>query len=71
MKLSRLLKAIPEYDLQGDPELEIEGLSYDSRLVKQGDLFVALKGHSQNGHRYLLDAVQKGAAAMVAGVDDP
>lgn len=65
VKLSRLLKSISEYDLQGDPGLEIGGISYDSRLVNQGDLFVALKGYRQDGHSYLLDAVEKGAAAVV------
>lgn len=65
MKLIYLLDGLKAYDLTGNPEQEIEGLSYDSRQIKPGDLFVALKGHALNGHHYLEDAVQNGAAALV------
>jgi UDP-N-acetylmuramoyl-L-alanyl-D-glutamate--2,6-diaminopimelate ligase len=66
MKLSHLLKGIALYDLSGKPDLEIKGLAYDSRQVEPGYLFVALRGHQQNGHDYLEDAVRKGAVALVA-----
>ncbi len=65
MKLGQLLNGIPTYHLSGDPEQEIQGLAYDSRQVKPGYLFVALKGHRQNGHDYLQNAVQNGAVALV------
>jgi UDP-N-acetylmuramoyl-L-alanyl-D-glutamate--2,6-diaminopimelate ligase len=66
MKLNHLLKGIGLYDLSGNPDLEIKGLTYDSRQVQPGSLFVALRGHQQNGHDYLQDAVRKGAIALVA-----
>lgn len=66
MKLSYLLEGLTQYDLSGDPEQEIDGLVYDSRQVKPGYLFVALKGHALNGHHYLSDAIRKGAVALVA-----
>ena len=50
---------------RGNTDIEIKGLTADSRKVKDGYLFVALKGSSENGHRYLNDAVQKGAQALV------
>ena len=65
MKLIHLLEGLKAYDLTGDPEQEIEGLEYDSRQIKPGYLFVALKGHALNGHHYLEDAVQNGAVALV------
>jgi UDP-N-acetylmuramoyl-L-alanyl-D-glutamate--2,6-diaminopimelate ligase len=65
MKLIHLLEGLKEYDLTGDPEQEVEGLAYDSRQIKPGHLFVALKGHALNGHQYLGDAVQNGAVALV------
>lgn len=65
MKLIHLLDGLKAYDLTGDPEQEIEGLAYDSRQIKPGYLFVALKGHALNGHHYLEDAVQNGAVALV------
>jgi UDP-N-acetylmuramoyl-L-alanyl-D-glutamate--2,6-diaminopimelate ligase len=65
MKLIHLLEGLKDYDLTGDPEQEIEGLAYDSRQIKPGHLFVALKGHALNGHHYLGDAVHNGAVALV------
>ena len=65
MKLRELLKAVPIYELRGDPEQEIEGLGYDSREIGPGYLFVALKGYQQNGHDYIPDAVKNGAISVV------
>ena len=66
MKLSEILKEVKTSDCVGDPELEIEGVAYDSRKVKAGYLFVALRGHRLDGHDYLRDAIQNGAVALVA-----
>jgi UDP-N-acetylmuramoyl-L-alanyl-D-glutamate--2,6-diaminopimelate ligase len=66
MKLSKLLETIPIFSLDGNGGLEVEGLAYDSRKVQPGDLFVAIRGHSQNGHDYLDEAVSNGAVALVA-----
>jgi UDP-N-acetylmuramoyl-L-alanyl-D-glutamate--2,6-diaminopimelate ligase len=66
MKLGHLLKGLIGYQLIGDPDKDIKGLVYDSRQVKTGYMFVALRGHELNGHDYLQDAVQRGAVALVA-----
>jgi UDP-N-acetylmuramoyl-L-alanyl-D-glutamate--2,6-diaminopimelate ligase len=50
--------------LDGDGEVEITGIAYDSRRVGPGDLFVAVAGLHVDGHDYLGDAVTKGAAAV-------
>jgi UDP-N-acetylmuramoyl-L-alanyl-D-glutamate--2,6-diaminopimelate ligase len=44
---------------------QIQGLSFDSRLVKSGDLFFAVPGFLENGTKYLPDAFAKGARAAV------
>lgn len=51
--------------LAADPTLSISGASLDSRTVKPGSLFVALKGASQDGHNYLSEAFSRGAAAAL------
>ena len=66
MKLIELLKELPTYTLNGDKEIEIRGLAYDSRQVQPGFLFVAMKGYSQNGHDFLHDAIRNGASLLVA-----
>jgi UDP-N-acetylmuramoyl-L-alanyl-D-glutamate--2,6-diaminopimelate ligase len=65
MRLSHLLEGLKEYDLVGHPEQEIDGMVYDSRKVKPGYLFVAIKGLTVDGHDYLRDAIQNGATVLV------
>jgi len=65
MELGRLIKGL-SYELNGDPELEIRGLGYDSRRIRPGYLFVAIKGNNQNGYDYIEDAIQNGAVALIA-----
>jgi len=66
MRLGRLIKGLNIHDFSGDPELEIKGLAYDSRSVRPGYLFVALKGQTLDGHDFLNDAILNGAVALVA-----
>lgn len=51
-------------------DLEITGISSDSRKVAKGDLFVALAGTKTDGARYIDDAIARGAAAVVASGSD-
>lgn len=46
--------------------VEVSGISYDTRTLKPGELFVALRGYRTDGHRYIEEAWSKGAAAIVA-----
>lgn len=50
--------------MEGLPE-EIPGIAYDSRKVKPGDLFVCIPGYTSDGHRYIADAVKKGASCVM------
>lgn len=51
--------------LSGDPRTRITGVSTDTRTLAQGDLFFALTGESSDGHKFLADAVAKGASGVV------
>ena len=47
------------------------GVSIDTRSIKPGDLFIALKGENTDGHKYVQKALEAGAcAAMVSDVSD-
>ena len=66
MYLSELLENI---DLLDDPEfadVDISGISADSRTIGKGDLFIALKGEKFDGHDHIDNAVGSGASAIVA-----
>ncbi len=65
MRLDHLLKGVSILGLQGRGDIEVEGITCDSRAVKKGYLFAALKGSNQDGHGYLTHAVHRGAHALV------
>jgi len=44
---------------------EISGVEYDSRRVKPGDCFVAMRGETSDGNRYIDAAIASGAVAVV------
>lgn len=66
MLLRELAEKIPGAVITGNPEAAIEGVSYDSRQVKPGDLFVALRGEKTDGALFAAQAVAAGAAACAA-----
>ena len=65
MKLKELLKEMDILRLDGDLETEISGLENDSRLIRPGYLFVAVKGYETDGHLFCRQAVLNGAAAVL------
>jgi UDP-N-acetylmuramoyl-L-alanyl-D-glutamate--2,6-diaminopimelate ligase len=59
-----MVRGVPGASLEGDGEIEITGIAYDSRRVKAGDLFVAVEGIHVDGHVFVTDAIKRGAAAV-------
>jgi len=48
---------------------EISGVSIDSRSIKAGEIYVAIRGDKFDGHDFIKDAAQKGASAAVVSKD--
>ncbi|ABO49209.1 UDP-N-acetylmuramoylalanyl-D-glutamate--2,6-diaminopimelate ligase [Desulforamulus reducens MI-1] len=65
MLLKELLQAIPVITIIGNPEIDIEGICYDSRQAAKGMIFVAVKGYQTDGHKYIENAVAAGVTAVV------
>lgn len=65
MQLKELIACLQPVSIRGDLSMEITGIQFDSRLVKQGDLFVATRGTAVDGHDYIANALQAGAVAIV------
>ncbi len=68
MRLEELIRPLLLKEVTGNPGVEIRGVETDSRRVRPGDLFIALRGFTEDGHRYVPEAVRRGAAAVVAEV---
>lgn len=65
MKLSQLLRGVSVRECHADMEMEISGVSYDSRKTAAGDLFVAMTGYETDGHKFIPMARDKGAACVL------
>ena len=53
------------------PEVEVTGVTIDTRTVREGDLFVPFRGERSNGHDYVQQAIEAGAAAVLWQADEP
>ena len=51
--------------VKGDPTFQIKGISIDSRSIKKGDLFIAIKGDNFDGHDFIKDAIKSGASGII------
>ena len=65
MKLKRLIEGVEIERIRGETLKEIEGIAYHSQQVKKGFLFAAVRGLKVDGHRFIEDALQRGADAIL------
>lgn len=65
MKLGKLLESVTLRENRVSPDTEISALSFDTRSIAPGALFAALPGYKTDGHRYIAEALRKGAAAVL------
>ncbi len=70
-KLKVLLKDLPEAILRGNKENSITGLCAYSKLVAPGNLFIAKRGLQVDGNRFVEEAVNAGAVAILSDLYDP
>jgi murE/murF fusion protein len=69
MKLSELVQTVKPLAVEGSLDREITGITYDSRRVMPGNLFVAVRGIHTDGQRFVDMAIDRGAAAVVSEHD--
>lgn len=61
-----MIQGVEQVQMKNDDlETEIKGIAYDSRHVKQGDIFVCISGYKTDGHKFAHDAFSKGASAFI------
>ena len=66
MQLTELLNSINVIQVAGDVQRkDVSSICYDSRKVKENSVFVAIKGFNNDGHKFITDAINKGAVAVI------
>ncbi|MBM6882212.1 UDP-N-acetylmuramoyl-L-alanyl-D-glutamate--2,6-diaminopimelate ligase [Bacteroides caecigallinarum] len=65
MLLKELLQSAGKYVISGSDEIDINGIEIDSRKIKGGNAFIAIKGTQTDGHDYISKAIELGATAII------
>ena len=65
MKLNKLVGGLNVLEVKGDLERDVCGVQIDSRQIKEGHLFIAVKGTVADGHNYIGKAQELGAVAVL------
>lgn len=66
MKLSKVLN---NTNIIINNDIEISGISIDSKTIKENELFVAIKGYIRDGHNYIKEALNNGASVIIVDED--
>lgn len=66
MRLDEVIRGIAITDRRGYFDVDITGLSTDSRRVETGNLFIAVRGVEADGHEYIPTALERGATSVMA-----
>ncbi len=64
MYLKDLLKLLKNYKTENFENVDITGISYNSKTTKKGDIFICIRGEASDGHKYAQNAVENGASAL-------
>ncbi|MFJ7370867.1 UDP-N-acetylmuramoyl-tripeptide--D-alanyl-D-alanine ligase [Lysinibacillus sp. NPDC098008] len=70
-KTLKQLAAWLNEDISAFGDTMVSGISIDTRTIQQGDLFVPFRGEHANGHRFVVQAFEKGAGAALWQKDEP
>ncbi len=65
MQWAQALEGVNTVETSGRADIEVRDVQYDSRRVHAGDVFVAMRGGSADGNRFLQTALRRGAAALL------
>lgn len=71
MLLRTLIAPLEKVTASGTLDLEIDGLTADSRLAAPGRLFAAIRGTSMDGHKFIAEVIAKGATTILAETAPP
>jgi len=65
MTLEKLLINVEIVENKADTGVSIPGICYDTRHIRDGELFIAIRGYETDGHNYIEEAVRRGAVCVI------
>ena len=65
MELKKMLVGLEGLKVRGDLSIDIKGIESNSKNIKEGNLFVAIKGFATDGHEFISNAIENGAIAVM------
>lgn len=65
MELKTILQGIEGIKAKGDLSIDVKDITNDSRKVKKGSMFIAVKGFETDGHKYIDDVIAKEPSAIM------
>jgi UDP-N-acetylmuramoyl-L-alanyl-D-glutamate--2,6-diaminopimelate ligase len=65
MHLKQIVQQLTDATVDGPLDREVSGITYDSRRVTPGMLFVAISGRNADGHEFISTAIERGASAII------
>ncbi|MGM9532392.1 UDP-N-acetylmuramoyl-L-alanyl-D-glutamate--2,6-diaminopimelate ligase [Intestinibacter sp.] len=65
MELLRILQGVEVLSINGPVDISIEDISYDSRNIKQGSMFICIRGNTVDGHDYIDESIKRGVKAIL------
>jgi len=71
MRLKQLIKDISNISVKGSKDIEISGITSNSKMVSPGNLFVAKRGQVSDGNQYIPEAIKAGATCVLTDIYDP
>ena len=65
MRLKEMLVGLEGLKAKGNLDIDIKGIAFNSKEIKEGYVFVAIKGFETDGHNYINEAIELGASAII------
>ena len=68
IQLTELIKNIDDLEIFGSNQIAVNNVSNNSKKIKSGDIYVAIKGSNFDGHDFIDDAIKEGAVCIICEV---
>ncbi len=69
MELKNILLGLEDLKIKGSLEVDVAKIESNSQKVQKGDMFIAIDGFDEDGHKYITEAIKNGASVIMAQAD--